>query len=102
MSLTTDPNNPCLNTLKGEGQQNECYLILSDEERAKGFVRPYRDSYIHRGKNIKFPKGSTLRELTKKNTKYMINMDMNYLLIIQNLKILPREDLLIKKKLKYY
>jgi len=53
MSLTTDPNSPCINTPKGEGQQNECYLILSEEERAKGFIRPYRNQYIHIGKNIK-------------------------------------------------
>lgn len=26
---------------------NEAYLILSDEERAKGFVRPVRRSYRH-------------------------------------------------------
>jgi len=52
MSLTTDPKDPCLNTPKGEGKQNECYLVLSEEERKKGFVRPYRDSYIHVGRNI--------------------------------------------------
>lgn len=27
---------------------NEAYLVLSDEERAKGFVRPVRRSYRHR------------------------------------------------------
>jgi hypothetical protein len=27
--------------------QNAAYLVLSDEERAKGFVRPVRRSYIH-------------------------------------------------------
>lgn len=46
MSLTTDRNNPCLNELRPDGQQ-ECYLILSDEERAKGFVRPIRKAYKH-------------------------------------------------------
>lgn len=25
----------------------EVYLVLSDEERAKGFIRPYRESYKH-------------------------------------------------------
>ncbi len=52
MSLTTDPKDPCLNTPKGEGQQNECYLVLSEEEREKGFVRPYRNRYIHVGRNV--------------------------------------------------
>lgn len=48
MGLTTDKNNECLNEKKDNGQQ-ECYLILSDEEKAKGFVRPVRTSYIHKG-----------------------------------------------------
>lgn len=24
------------------------YVVLSEEERAKGFIRPYRDSYVHK------------------------------------------------------
>jgi hypothetical protein len=28
-------------------EQAEVYLVLSEEERAKGFVRPVRTSYIH-------------------------------------------------------
>lgn len=51
MGLTTDPNDPRL----GHGvdtepvPQNETYLVLSAEERAKGFVRPLRRSYVHVG-----------------------------------------------------
>lgn len=62
MSLTTDPNDPRL----GRGvdtqptPQHEVYLVLSEEERAKGFVRPYRDRYIHVGKRPHYP----LRDLT--------------------------------------
>ena len=47
--LTTDPSDPEL----GHGAddvpvpQNKVYLVLSDEERAKGFVKPYRTSYQH-------------------------------------------------------
>lgn len=47
--LTNDPNDPRL----GHGPndepvpQNEAYLVLSDEERAKGFIRPVRTSYVH-------------------------------------------------------
>jgi hypothetical protein len=63
MPLTTDPNDQRL----GHGSdnepvpQNEAYLVLSDEERAKGFVRPVRLSYRHVG-----PPGPTypLRDLT--------------------------------------
>lgn len=31
---------------RGDGQQKG-YVVLSDEERAKGWVKPYRDKYIH-------------------------------------------------------
>lgn len=47
--LTTDPKDPRLGRGADEKPvpQNEAYLILSAEERAKGFVRPLRRSYIH-------------------------------------------------------
>lgn len=42
------------------GMQKD-YVVLAPEERAKGFVRPYRDTYKHVGNGG--PKGKT-RELT--------------------------------------
>lgn len=50
MSLTTDPNDPEI--VRGVGDtspvpQNKKYLVLSDEEIAKGFVKPVRTSYRH-------------------------------------------------------
>lgn len=59
MAFTTDPNDPGLHKTKENGQ-NETYLILSDEERAKGYVRPLRRSYVHVGKRPQYP----LRDLT--------------------------------------
>lgn len=56
MSLTTDRNHPDLNKIKDNGQQ-EAYVILSDEERAKGFVRPIRRSYVHVGRVLSHFKG---------------------------------------------
>lgn len=47
--LTTDPTDPRL----GHGSdsapvpQSAVYLVLSEEERAKGFVRPVRRAYVH-------------------------------------------------------
>jgi hypothetical protein len=66
--ITTDRNNPDL----GHGSdstpvpQNKAYLVLSEEERAKGFVRPVRRSYVHVG-----PKGPSreLRPLTEDEKK---------------------------------
>lgn len=49
MSYTTEPDDPRLShgADTTPTPQAETYLILSDEERAKGFVRPVRRSYIH-------------------------------------------------------
>lgn len=59
MSLTTDPNDPrlCHGTDNEPGPQCETYLVLSEEERAKGFVRPVRNSYVHIGKSHSHYKG---------------------------------------------
>ena len=59
MSLTTDPNDPRLKEVESSGQQ-VAYLVLSEEERAKGFVRPLRRSYKHVGIKPDLP----LRNLT--------------------------------------
>lgn len=61
--LTTDPKHEDLGHGADEKPvpQNKCYLVLSDEERAKGFVRPVRSSYVHVGiPGPKFP----LQDLT--------------------------------------
>lgn len=45
------------------------YLVLSPEERAKGFVRPLRDSYTHVGRKPKYPlKPLTAAQETLVNT----------------------------------
>lgn len=51
MSLTTDPEDPRLGHGADDepGPQNEVYLVLSKQERKKGFVRPLRLSYRHVG-----------------------------------------------------
>lgn len=46
MSTTDDRNDPGLRDIGPDGMQRT-YLVLSDEERAKGFVRPVRRSYVH-------------------------------------------------------
>ena len=49
MSTTSDRNDPRLtHGVDAEPvAQAEVYLVLSDEDRAKGFVRPLRLSYLH-------------------------------------------------------
>jgi hypothetical protein len=40
--------------IKDNGQQRD-YLVLSEEERGKGFIRPVRRSYIHVGIRPTYP-----------------------------------------------
>lgn len=49
MSTTSDPSDPRLThgSDTTATPQAPVYLVLSDDERAKGFVRPYRDTYRH-------------------------------------------------------
>lgn len=60
MGITTDPNDPELKQHREDGQQVS-HIVLSEEERAKGFVRPIRRSYIHVGIRPTYP----LRDLTE-------------------------------------
>jgi hypothetical protein len=46
VGVTSDRNDPGLSNIRPDGQQ-EVYLVLTPEERAKGFVRPVRHSYRH-------------------------------------------------------
>lgn len=69
MSLTTDRNDPDLGhgTNEERVSQNKKYLILSEEERAKGFIRPVRQSYVHVGLKPTY----SLRSLTdQENERY--------------------------------
>lgn len=49
MSTTSDPRDPRLtHGVDSESRpQAEVYLVLSEEERSKGFVRPVYRSYLH-------------------------------------------------------
>lgn len=49
MGITDDPNDPRL-TRGADTEpvgQAEAYLVLSPQDRAQGFVRPLRTSYLH-------------------------------------------------------
>lgn len=49
MSTTDDPTDPRLTrgTDSEPAPQAAVYLVLSEAERAKGFVRPFRNQYLH-------------------------------------------------------
>lgn len=44
--VTDDRNDPGLKRYRTDGMQDK-YLVLSEEELAKGFIRPVRTQYIH-------------------------------------------------------
>ncbi len=72
MSLTTDPNDPRL----GHGvdkepiPQHEVYLVLSEEERAKGFIRPLHRAYVHKTCGTLTTMGLALCETYARDPKF--------------------------------
>lgn len=73
MSLTTDPTDPHLTHYNGPekpGPQADVYLVLPEEERAKGFVRPVRRSYLHNKCGTVTTMGTALAETYARNPKF--------------------------------
>lgn len=69
MNRVTTDGKPADPSMEGKGApqpinpatgQHKAYWVLSEDERAKGFVRPVRHSYVHVGKRPKYP----LRDIT--------------------------------------
>lgn len=69
MGLTTDPEVARSSPIKADGQQ-ETYLVLSDEERAKGFVRPVRQKYKHLACGVVTHMGLALAETYARDPKF--------------------------------
>ncbi len=73
MGLTTDPNHPDVKRYTGPeepGPQNKVYLVLSEEERAKGFIRPVRESYVHNPCGTETTMGLALSETYARDPKF--------------------------------
>lgn len=70
--VTDDPSDPRL----GRGvdteqtEQHDVYLVLSEAERAKGFVRPYRDAYRHLTCGSVTTMGTALSETYARDPKF--------------------------------
>ena len=54
---------------KENGQQKD-YVVLCPEEREKGFIRPYRDTYIHNKCGIATKMGSSIAETYARDPKF--------------------------------
>lgn len=72
MALTDDPNDPRLKrgTDTEPTDQHDTYLVLSDEEKAKGFVRPVNQSYIHDTCGTETKMGLSIAETYARNPKF--------------------------------
>ncbi len=71
--MTTDRNDPKLREIIQDGPlkgQQADYLVLSDDERAKGFVRPVRRSYKHLACGGVTTMGQAIAETYARNPKY--------------------------------
>jgi len=71
-NLTTDPNDPRL-TRGGDKEptkQAEVYLVISDEEKAKGFVAPVRTTYEHTKCGSITTMGRSIAETYARNPKF--------------------------------
>lgn len=69
MSTTDDRNDPDLEVIDELGMQ-KTYLVLSDEERAKGFIRPVRTTYIHERCGTATTMGLAIAETYARNPKF--------------------------------
>lgn len=69
MPITTDRDDPGLQRIRPDGQQ-ESYLVLSETERALGFVRPLRGKYIHLACGAVTRMGQAIAETYARNPKF--------------------------------
>ena len=70
--VTDDPNDPRL-TRGADDEltpQAEVYLVLSEAERARGFIRPVRRSYVHDTCGSVTTMGLALAETYARNPKF--------------------------------
>jgi hypothetical protein len=73
VSTTENPNDERLThgIDKGPVPQAEVYLVLTDVERAKGFVRPVRRTYIHEeGCDMATTMGRAIAETYARDPKF--------------------------------
>jgi len=70
MALTTDRNDEELHQVDSLTKQNKKYLVLSEEELSKGFVRPVRDSYVHNKCGALTKMGEKLAETYARDPKF--------------------------------
>ena len=56
-------------TIQSSGMQKD-YLVLSKEERAKGFVRPVRETYVHQRCGVETVMSQAIAETYARNPHF--------------------------------
>ncbi len=69
MGLTTDPEEARNSGTREGGQQNK-YVVLSEEERDKGYLRPVRLTYIHEKCGTRTTMGLAIAETYAANPNF--------------------------------
>lgn len=69
MGTTTDRNDPALNNIDNRNMQ-EKYLVLTEDERARGFVRPVRRTYVHTVCGVATTMGQAIAETYARDPKF--------------------------------
>lgn len=70
--ITDDPKDTRLGRGidKNKIPQHEVYLVLSEEERGKGFIRPVRRTYVHELCGVETTMGLALAETYARDPKF--------------------------------
>ena len=64
------PVTPDHREIDPETGQQKGYVVLSEAERAKGFVRPLRDSYVHQKCGVVTRMGAAIAETYARDPKF--------------------------------
>lgn len=70
MSLTNDPQEARDSGIDPATGMQRKYVVLSDEERAKGFVRPVRRTYTHEKCGVATTMGPMIAETYARDPKF--------------------------------
>lgn len=65
----TEEEMPDYRDLKDNGQQKD-YVVLTEEERAKGFVRPVRRTYVHQKCGVATTMSQSIAETYARDPKF--------------------------------
>lgn len=68
--ITSDRNDPGLKDIDPKTNMQRKYLVLSEQERAKGFVRPVRRAYVHTKCGTETTMGLAIAETYARNPQF--------------------------------